>query len=123
MTSYDSIIFDLDGTLCNVSVALAKGWTATFQKHRLINHTISANTVKDFLEMPFKKFISKILPDRSISNDSEILKALVENEKRFVEAEGGYIYNGVANGIVVLAANYKLFIVSNCQDWYLDSFW
>jgi phosphoglycolate phosphatase len=35
---------------------------------------------------------------------------------------GGCLYHGVADGLLQLAAAYRLFLVSNCPGWYLDAF-
>ncbi len=43
-------------------------------------------------------------------------------EKGFIENIGGIIYDYVEKGIESLSKFYRIFIVSNCDDWYLDAF-
>ena len=43
-------------------------------------------------------------------------------DNRVIGEMGGVIYPGVPEGLHTLAANYKLFIVSNCQTGYIETF-
>lgn len=44
------------------------------------------------------------------------------NARREIDARGGQIYAHVVDGIPRLRQDYKIFLVSNCQKWYLDAF-
>ena len=48
-------------------------------------------------------------------------EAILENTKRLMKY-GGTLYNGVEDIIKELSKNYKLYIVSNCIEGYIESF-
>ena len=50
------------------------------------------------------------------------MKAASDNAKRVIDEFGGKIYDGAAEIISELSAVTQVFIVSNCDDWYLEAF-
>ncbi len=47
---------------------------------------------------------------------------LDESEQREIIARVGRFYPGMAEGLRKLSRDYRLFLVSNCQEWYLNYF-
>jgi phosphoglycolate phosphatase len=117
---YDSIIFDLDGTLWNASSATASAWADVAKKFQ-IDVTIDAEAIKKVSGLPFDQCMENTLGNgaHKIPN----LKAMLEiEEEHQIVKNGGIFYPGMQEGIRKLSKNYKLFLVSNCQVWYLDAF-
>ena len=120
---YDSIIFDLDGTLWDASNVTARGWNNALSKRNLSKYTVNAQDVKKVSGLPFGECIEVLLGDIPGIDLAEIEKVIdIEEEKAFEES-CGQLYPGVEKGIEALARKYPLFLVSNCQSWYLKQFW
>ncbi len=123
MVSYDTILFDLDGTLWDASTASANGWNAALNSAGLLNVVVSPQDIKMVSGRPFLECVKILLPDIPITDSRDLIKAIGSHEKSRVDSLGGTPYPDVVDGIADLAERYELFLVSNCQDWYLDAFW
>jgi phosphoglycolate phosphatase len=117
---YDGIIFDLDGTLWDASEATAKGWNIALGS---LGCAVSAEDIKTVSGKPFEECVETLLPHVSIASHRDLFIALDAQERLSIETHGGLVYEGVVEGIARLAEHYALFLVSNCQQWYLECFW
>lgn len=115
----DAIIFDLDGTLWNASVSTAKGYNKGLEKLKM-QKRITAKEIEKVTGKPYKECVEILFPD--FKQYSTFFETLNSNEKKIIESEGGILYEGVASGIKILSQNFPIFIVSNCQKWYLKTF-
>lgn len=116
----DAIVFDLDGTLWNASVASAKGYSMALAKLD-IDKKITPKQIEGVSGKPNEECIKILLPGL-IGKYPALPDQLDKYEIGIIKSEGGKFYDGVIEGIPKLASEYKLFIVSNCQAWYLDLF-
>ena len=117
---YDAIIFDIDGTLWNACSASAKGWNMGLEKLG-INREISAEQIKGVAGNPYDQCVEMLLPGFQ-KQYSTLLDTLNDCEIEVVKSEGGTFYEGVIDGIKKLAKSHKIFLVSNCQEWYMKLF-
>lgn len=118
--NYDSIIFDLDGTLWDASESTAIAWAKVARDFNL-NKAIDKGTIRSVSGLPFNKCIEAIFGIES-ANNPDLKNLLDVAEKNEILAQGGLLYPGVLDGLTRLSKEYKLFIVSNCQVWYLEAF-
>jgi phosphoglycolate phosphatase len=116
----DSLIFDLDGTLWDALGVSAEAWAKGFQSLGL-NTVVTRADLKKVVGQPFVECVESFLPG-IIVRQPEIISSIEKHERELIEAVGGSIYDDVQEGLAKLAKRYKLFIVSNCQDWYLKAF-
>lgn len=119
---YDAIIFDLDGTLWDASEACAIGWNKALATCEIKNTYISAEDIRRVCGMPFKECVSTLLNNTHNADLDNLSDAIDQEENRQVALLGGDLYDGVKTGIAELAKDYPLYLVSNCQDWYLETF-
>jgi phosphoglycolate phosphatase len=117
---YDAIIFDIDGTLWDASPASAEGWNTGLAKLG-INRKVSAEQARSVAGNPYDKCIDILLPGLRIKYP-ELRKTLEGCEIEAVESRGGEFYDGVIEGIRTLTSESKVFLVSDCQEWYLNLF-
>jgi phosphoglycolate phosphatase len=120
MTNNDALIFDIDGTLWNACAASAKGWNNALVKLG-IEQTVTDKQIESVAGLPFEDCIETLLPGL-MNAYPHLLAALNEAELEVVEIEGGIFYEGVLDGIKLLSESHQIFLVSNCQDWYLKLF-
>lgn len=117
---YDAIIFDIDGTLWNACAASSMGWNTGLSKLR-INKSVTPKQIEGVAGHPFEDCIEILLPGLK-DEYPQLLEILNDSEIEAVIFEGGVFYEGVIDGIKKLSRSNKIFLVSNCQDWYLKLF-
>jgi phosphoglycolate phosphatase len=118
--TYDAVIFDIDGTLWNASSASAKGWNFGLESLG-VHQKITAKQMEAVAGNPYECCVDILLPGRR-GRHPDLLDVLNKHEAEAVSTEGGEFYSGVIDGIIRLAYDYRIFLVSNCQEWYLNRF-
>lgn len=120
--SFDSVIFDLDGTLWNTVDSCVKILAEVKERHKEITKDITAESVISCMGMPFEKIVENYYG--YIEKDKAIIfaqEAFQNNIKNLLE-NGGTPYPNLENTIKKLSKKYKLCIVSNCVEGYIESF-
>lgn len=121
MSKYDSLIFDLDGTIWDATRTTAKGWIAALTKFEVPIPNVTQDDISQVAGLVYEDCVRTLLKDVPVPMDT-LLPALKKYEKHFMMEEGGVLYDQVRETLEALALKYPLYIVSNCQDWYLDAF-
>ena len=117
---YDALIFDIDGTLWNASKSTAKGWNNGLES-LAIEERVTPKGIESVAGNPYEVCIEILLPGLS-QKHPKLFKALSKYEQISVAKEGGVFYEKSLEGIRKLSKKYPIFILSNCQDWYLEIF-
>jgi phosphoglycolate phosphatase len=118
--SCDSIIFDLDGTLWDASPTSAIAWSKVASEHG-IEVTIDESAIKGVSGLPFDKCVDVLFGSHA-QTIPNLRTLLDESEQKEILDRGGRFYPGMTEGLRRLGREYKLFLVSNCQEWYLNAF-
>ena len=116
----DAIIFDIDGTLWNASSLSAKGWNKGLEILGMPER-VTAKGIESVAGNPYKKCIETLLPGL-LEKKPLLLEILNKQEEKMVKSKGGIFYDGVLDGIQQLAQDFSIFIISNCQEGYLNFF-
>lgn len=119
---YDSIIFDLDGTLWNAASASAKGWNEGFKELGFQGASVSGKDIESVAGKPFEECVLGLFPDIDLEKYPTLYNVLNKHEEEHVKRDGGVLYDGVKDGLLALSKHYGLYLVSNCQVWYLENF-
>ena len=116
---YDGLIFDLDGTLWNTTDACARGYNRVLADLGL-EERISASSVRAAAGLPADEYLKRIL--QGIESSQGSLTEKLEKAEIYSVRESAlsHLYEGVIDGMRSLAKRYKLFVVSNCGESYLE---
>lgn len=118
--NYDSLIFDIDGTLWNMSPTTAFGWNQGL-KILGINKIITKKNIEDVAGKPFDECVEMRLPGLC-KKYPELSSILEEQERIAIQEKGGELFPDVYQGIKKLSEKYKICLVSNCPEWYMQLF-
>ena len=116
----DGVFFDLDGTLWDSCGIVAKSWAGTL-RGRGLDWRPTAAELRGIMGMNFEQ-ITAALFSRFGARAPELCRACIDEENTLVASEGGLLYPGTGDMLAALSARLPLFIVSNCQDGYIQAF-
>jgi len=117
---FDALVFDLDGTLWDASRASTLGWNNGL-KSLNINKRVTISEMKKVIGKPAKECVDILFPSE-VKQYKNLLYNLCSFERKAVESYGGKFYPSLKETIASLSRKYNLYLVSNCQRWYLDIF-
>ncbi len=120
MSKIKNIIFDLDGTLWDSRQQILNAWNKVLQNE----YDISLN-VNDFNNLMGKTsdFYKKAFFSNYSSKQADYILNLCEKEEViYLKQHGANIFKNSISTLKKLSKKYKLFIVSNCQSGYIESF-
>ncbi|MEJ5106662.1 MULTISPECIES: HAD family hydrolase [Chryseobacterium] len=120
--SYKNLIFDLDGTLWDSRATIIKIWNDVLGKHQLIQQELKPDDMNQYMGLLAHDILKDMLPGISDLQIQELLSEVVAQENKVLRIQGGILYPGVEDTLKSLANTHNLFIVSNCQDGYIESF-
>jgi phosphoglycolate phosphatase len=122
MTTIDSIVFDLDGTLWDTCESCAIAWNAVSNRLGIDFREITADDVRRVTGKPHEQCIRETFRDVPQDKLQALIELTMTEDNVMVQRHGGMLYDGVVAGLTELAASYRLFIVSNCQAGYIETF-
>ena len=83
---------------------------------------MTRENVTSCMGMLLPDIVKKVLPDLPPEQVQPVLKELLEEENAYVAVHGGVLYPQVPETLELLARDYPLCIVSNCQAGYIEAF-
>ncbi|MFL0506442.1 HAD family hydrolase [Ureibacillus sp. 179-F W5.1 NHS] len=119
----DSIIFDLDGTLWDPIDTVLSAWNSVIRNNDQIKSELTRKDFEGTMGLQMNEISRKLFPTLSYKERQQLVKVCCEVEQSFLEKHGGYLYQNVENVLKELSQNYKLYIVSNCQEGYIETFY
>lgn len=119
----DSIIFDLDGTLWDSSEVILSSWNEVLKSYDEIEKPLTLEDLQSILGLQIRDIGKKLFPKLDEEMHLKLLNHCIEVECAYLSKEGGKLYDNLEEALVKLSKKYKLFIVSNCQCGYIESFY
>lgn len=122
INNIDSIIFDLDGTLWDSTGTVARAWQAAINKVDFVKEPMTQARVRSITGMQYDVIYEKLFPYLD-EEQKRVLKELCGKEElAYMRNEGGNLYPGLEETLTYLKQKYPLYIVSNCQNGYIEAF-
>lgn len=118
----DAIIFDLDGTLWNTINSSFKATSDVKKKYRNITRDITKEQIESAMGKNMEEIVDiyyGYLPKKEAYKYAK--EAFNKNVENLLK-EGGTLYPNTKDTVLKLCKKYKLYIVSNCIDGYIESF-
>jgi phosphoglycolate phosphatase len=119
---FDSIIFDLDGTLWDSTITVAEAWQKAKTEVDYITDDITPADVQGIAGMAYDAIFEKLFPYLSTEQRQAFKALCAKYELELLNAHGGDLYPDLKPTLDYLSGKYKLFVVSNCQCGYIELF-
>jgi phosphoglycolate phosphatase len=119
----DSIIFDLDGTLWDSRETVVMAWNKAIEQNDKIDHTLTKQHLKETMGLQMHEIMQKLFPHLDTEMHNEIIQSCGEFEGDYISERGGILYENLEDVLKALSEKYKLYIVSNCQEGYIEAFY
>lgn len=117
---FDSLIFDMDGTLWDAVDSYCKVWDATIKQCGVSRAPLTRHELVGLMGQSIGYIMTALLP--GLNDHDGFLRQLECNEDSMMPQLGGCLYPGVKETIPELARHCRLFIVSNCSAYGLPNF-
>jgi len=119
-----NLIFDIDGTLWNTTAVVATAWNRAVRESH-VNELTDLVVTDKMLQKEFGKPMDVIADDLFGDIDSKVKADLLSlcckyEHDAIEECEDDLTYEGMRETLRLLSKDHNLYIVSNCQDGYIE---
>lgn len=116
------IIFDMDGTLWDSSENVAKSWDKVVRKEKNGLRRITAEDIQNVMGHTMTEIAEMIFPMLKKEEAMALMEQCCKAENDYLRRHGGVLYPHLEETLKILAKQYPLYIVSNCQKGYIEAF-
>ena len=117
----DGIILDIDGTIWNTTPIVAKAWNSAIEEICPALPRVSAEILQTQFGKPMNVIADNLFKGITDSERKQLLEeCCIREQKAIAENESDITYPYVVNTIKELSRKYKIYIVSNCHDGYIE---
>lgn len=114
------ILFDVDGTLWDSAPQVTEAWNEILASCADAGRTITVEDMYRYMGRPMDEISRMMLPHLEEKRRWEIMERCMEYENEYLLSHPGQLYPGICEALERLARDYELYIVSNCQDGYIQ---
>ncbi len=119
---FDGILFDLDGTLWDAVPGITKCWNLAIARSGVERPPLTVEEVRSCMGMQLADIAARRLPELPRQRQLEVIAQCCAVENDYLAQHGAAVYPGVPETLKLLSREYPLFVVSNCQDGYIQAF-
>ena len=117
-----AIIFDLDGTLWDSTGCILNIWNGVVDRHEEIPYRITKEQTEQCMGKTMEEVGELLFPDLSAEARAAIIDEMGNEDVVYLREHGAILYEGLEDVLKVLSKDHKLYVVSNCQDGYVQAF-
>ena len=116
---YESLIFDIDGTLWDSRALVAEGYNIQLRREGLEHLCVDAEGLKSLFGKVMTEIADVVLATIPVEQRYDLMERCMATENAYLHENPCKIgYPGVRETLEVLAKHHRLFIVSNSQCGY-----
>ena len=116
---YDSLIFDIDGTLWDSRELVAQGYNRELEKEGMPQYQVTAHQLKALFGKPLPEIADILFADLPQDQRLPLILRCTDTQNRFLHENPCHIgYPQALETIKALSQHYRLFIVSNSEQGY-----
>ncbi|HBP24035.1 MAG TPA: HAD family hydrolase [Oribacterium sp.] len=118
-----NVIFDVDGTLWDSAQQVTEAWREVLLRHpETAAVTITLEDMYRYMGHTMYEISCMMLPAISEGLRALIMQECMEHEDEYLRVHSGIFYSGCMETIEQLhEEGYSVYIVSNCQDGYIET--
>ncbi len=116
------LIFDMDGTLWDSSENVAASWTEKIRELDCGLPYITRKDIMNVMGLTMDRIADILFSSIPAEKRMEVLDLCCENENLYLAKHGGVLYPDLEKTFIRLKKDYHLYIVSNCQSGYIETF-
>ncbi|MBP3266893.1 MAG: HAD family hydrolase [Ruminococcus sp.] len=116
------LIFDMDGTLWDSSAYVAAAWNEKIKELGYDLKEITKQDIMGIMGLTMDKIADILLADVPKEERYDLLDKCGDNENDYLRKHGAELYPDLEKTLIRLKEKYPLYIVSNCQSGYIESF-
>lgn len=116
---YESLIFDIDGTLWDSRSLVAEGYNVQLRAEGMEDRCVTTEFISPLFGKVMTVFADTIFPDLPPEERYPLMERCMATENVYLsQVDADVSYPGIQNAMEVLSKTHRLFIVSNCQCGY-----
>ena len=116
---FESLIFDIDGTLWDSRALVAEGYNLQLRDEGLEHYCVDAARLRPLFGKVMSAIADALFPDMPPQVRYPLMERCMARENRYLEENECRIgYAGIAETLCTLSKTHRLFIVSNSQKGY-----
>lgn len=119
---YDSILFDLDGTLWNSTKEIAHSWSQVLEHAPDVTHVPTLAELEGVMGMTADRLMATLFPYLSPARHEELFEECCRVELIYLRQHGAVLYPHLQETLEALSKKVPLAIISNCNHGYIEAF-
>lgn len=119
---FDSMLFDLDGTLWDSVKSVTDAWNEGLKNQLDVSSPLTEADIRGIMGLNTKEIGDRLFSSLAESRRAELMVLCGDAERQSLPKTGGTLYPDTENTLRRLKLKLPLFIVSNCDAGYIEAF-